>query len=44
MEISAANQLIAKMRKEKIDENDLTGDLKINYDRALELKKQVRKI
>ena len=42
MEISAANQLINKIRVRKIDPNDLTGDLKINYERALELKRKVR--
>ena len=41
MEISAGNQLLNKIRTRKIDPNDLTGDLKINYDRALQLKRQV---
>ena len=41
MEISAGNQLLNKIRKEKIDPKDLPGFLKINYDRALELKRQV---
>jgi len=42
MEISAANQLLNKKRIKKIDAADLTGDIKINYERALELKNQVR--
>jgi hypothetical protein len=41
MEISAANQLLSRVRKMKIDPKDLTGNLKINYDRAIELRKQV---
>jgi len=41
MEISAGNQLLNRIRLKKIDPKDLTGDLKINYDRALELKRQV---
>ena len=41
MEISAGNQLLNRIRKEKINPKDLTGDIKINYDRALELKRQV---
>ena len=41
MEISAGNQLLNRIRPKKIDPKDLTGDLKINYDRALELKRQV---
>jgi len=40
-EISAGNQLLNKISQRKIDTADLTGDLKINYDRALELKRQV---
>jgi len=40
-EISAANQLLAKIRKEKINPDDLTGELKINYDRSTELRRQV---
>ena len=41
MEISAGNQLLNKIRTRGIDPKDLTGDIKINYDRALELKRQV---
>ena len=41
MEISAGNQLLNKIRTRGIDPKDLTGDIKINYDRALELRRQV---
>jgi len=41
MEISAGNQLLDKIKIRGIDQKDLTGDIKINYDRALELKRQV---
>jgi len=41
MEISAGNQLLARIRVTKIDPKDLTGNVKINYDRAIELRKQV---
>jgi hypothetical protein len=41
MEISAGNQLLNKIRTRGIDLKDLTGDIKINYDRALALKRQV---
>ena len=41
MEISAGNQLLNKIRTKGIDTKDLTGDIKINYERALELRRQV---
>jgi len=41
MEISAANQLLTRIRKKNVDTKYLTGNLKINYDRAIELRKQV---
>jgi hypothetical protein len=41
MEISTGNQLLNKIRTKGIDTKDLTGDIKINYERALELRRQV---
>jgi len=41
MEISAGNQLLNKIRTKGTDTKDLTGDIKINYERALELRRQV---
>jgi len=41
MEISGGNQLLNKIRTRGIDPRDLTGDIKINYDRALELRREV---